>query len=50
MHEGQCSNLEKKMSDCATTFICSSTLCLLIIVVHKPQHIILQNKITFLIF
>jgi hypothetical protein len=44
MYQGQiCSNLEKKMNDRATTFISSSTLCLSIIVIHKPQHIILQN-------
>jgi hypothetical protein len=43
MYQGQCSNLEKKMSRHATTFICCSALRLLTIAVRRSQQIILQN-------
>ncbi len=43
MYQGQCSNLEKKMSRHATTFICRSALRLLTITVRRSQQIILQN-------
>jgi hypothetical protein len=51
MYQGQCSNLEKKMSRHATTFICRSALRLLTIVVRRSQQIILQNiEFVFSIF
>jgi hypothetical protein len=51
MYQGQCSNLEKKMSRHATTFICSYALRLLAIAVHRSQQIILQNiEFVFSIF
>jgi hypothetical protein len=43
MYQGQCSNLEKKMSRHATTFIYRSALRLLTITVRRSQQIILQN-------
>jgi hypothetical protein len=43
MYQGQCSNLKKKMSCHATTFICRSALRLLAIAVRRSQQIILQN-------
>jgi len=51
MYQGQCSNLEKKMSRHATTFFCRSALRLLMIVVRRSQQIILQNiEFVFSIF
>jgi hypothetical protein len=51
MYQGQCSNLEKKMSRHATTFICPSALRLLAIVVRRSHQIILQNiEFVFSIF
>jgi hypothetical protein len=51
MYQGQCSNLEKKMSGHATTFICRSALHLLVITVRRSQQIILQNiEFVFSIF
>jgi hypothetical protein len=49
MYQGQCNNLEKKMSRHATTFICRSALRLLAIAVRRSQQIILQN-IEFVFF
>jgi hypothetical protein len=43
MYQRKWSNLEKKMSRHATTFICHSALHLLAIAVHMSQQIILQN-------
>jgi len=43
MYQGQCSNLENKMSRHATNFIFRSALRLLAIVMRRSQQIILQN-------